>query len=357
MRFIACALAAACSFAWLSPHAAGAQEAPSKVEQIYADLAKLPPKQRHEKIVEGARAEGSLNFIHSLRNGTGPAQTAVFKKQYPFLNVERTELGSQDAAQRLVTEETAGRHLTDITIVEVADMTEILAKDMAARYPTPATKQIYKQYRPFLDPQDRWIPFATNEHGIAYNTNLVKQPPKKYEELCDARYKGTTSFDPLEVRFLVGMYKIFKDDLNRVDDWLRCVGANKPIIQRGHTQRHQLMVAGDHAISPDQYFSGGLADKKKNPALPFGADFDAPVALSPVTAVINRNTPHPYAAALLADWLVGPESQAVLVHEFRGPVAAKHPFIPENAEIVPFTSVSRDIEDKLVDMWKARMPK
>jgi hypothetical protein len=30
---------------------------------------------------------------------------------------------------------------------------------------------------------------------------------------------------------------------------LECIGRNDPIVQRGHTQRMELMLAGDHMTS------------------------------------------------------------------------------------------------------------
>jgi iron(III) transport system substrate-binding protein len=324
---------------------------PSKAEQIYLDLARLPEGERATRILEGARAEGHFRFIHSLRGSTGKNQTEAFQKRYPFLQVEVTELGSQDAAERLVTEEAASRHLTDLVVVEIADMTQILAQRLAAQYPTPSVSRILPQYRLFIDPENRWVPFEANEHGIAYNTNLVKSPPKTYEELCEPQFRGSVSFDPLEVRFLVGMYKIFNDDVGRVDRFLKCMSENAPIIQRGHAQRSELMTAGDHAASPDQYFYLGLIEKKDNPSLPFAADYLTPITVSAVTALINRNTPYPFAAALFADWSLSDESQQIEANDFRGPVAAKHPFFPDDAKLIAYTTVPKEIEDQLVALW------
>jgi ABC-type Fe3+ transport system substrate-binding protein len=291
-----------------------------------------------------------------LRSTTGQNQTAAFQKRLPYLKVEMTELGSQDAAERLVTEEAAGRHLTDLVVVEPADTTTILARNLAARYPTPEISRILPQYRIFIEPENRWVSFEANEHGLSYNTNLVRSAPKSYEELCEARFKGSVSFDPLEVRFLMGMYKIFNDDLDRVERFLQCMGANEPIIQRGHQQREALMVAGDHAASPDSYFYSGLVAKRKNPSIPFAADYDVPITMSTVTSVINRNAENLYAAALFADWALSDESQQSLAGDFRGPVAAKHPFLPPNAKIVPYVTVSKAIEDRLVALWTKHMP-
>ena len=263
-----------------------------------------------------------------------------------------SEMGSQDAAERLFAEEAAGRHLTDIIGLGVPDMAELLSRDVAANYPTPATKRLLPQYRKFIDPKNRWVPWSQSEHGIAYNTNLVKNPPKTYMDLCDPRFKGQMSFDPLEVRFLVGMYEIFDRSFDKLQKWLSCIAANKPIVQRGHTARLRLMLSGDHAISPDQYFYLGSRMKKRNPSVPFGADYQTPVMVYAQSQVLNKNTPHPYGAALFADWSLSDESQKYMAGNYRGPVAAKHPYFPDDVKLVPFNFVSNDVVDKLSAMWK-----
>src|SRR5262249_25151618 len=300
--------------------------------------------------------EGHFRFVHSLRGTTGRNQTEAFQKRFPFLKVELTELGSQDAAERLVTEEAAGRHLTDLVIVEPGDTTLVLQRNLAARDSTPLIARILPEYRVFIEPENRWVPFEANEHGLSYNTNLVKSAPKSYEELCEPQFKGSVSFDPLEVRFLMGIYKVFNDDLDRVERFLKCMGANQPIIQRGHQQRSELMMAGDHAASPDSYFFPGLLAKKANPSIPFAVDYEVPVTVSAVTSIINRNVEYPYAAALFADWSLGDEAQQVEANDYRGPVAAKHPFFPQNAKLISYVTVSKATEDKLVALWTQYMP-
>jgi len=46
------------------------------------------------------------------------------------------------------------------------------------------------------------------------------------------------------------------------------------------------------------------------------------------SAVTNRNTSRPYAAALWTDWTLTQESQAYVATLLRGPVALKHPYLP-----------------------------
>lgn len=325
--------------------------AQTAAEKLYAQLSKLPEKERNEKIISGAKKEGEINLISSLRGKLARDHIALFRARYSFLKVNMSEMGSQDAAERLFAEETAGRHLTDVIGLGVPDMAELISRDIAANYPTPANRRILKQYRKFIDPQNRWTTWSQSEHGIVYNTNLIKDPPKSYQELCDPKYKGKMSFEPMETRFLVGLYYLFNENLEKVGSWLECIGKNKPIIQRGHTARLQLMLSGDHAISPDQYLYNGSLMRHKNPKVPFAADYLTPVMVYAQANVINKNTPHPYSAALFADWALSAESQHYMAGHYRGPVADKHPYFPDNVKLVPFNFVNNEIVDKLQNLW------
>ena len=115
--------------------------------ELYSKLAKLPADQRTKQLEEGARKEGSLNFVHTWRGKIARDHVNLFQKRYPFVKVEMGDIGSQDAAERFIAEETAGRHLTDILTLGVPDMAVILKQNLVASYPTPATKKILQQRR------------------------------------------------------------------------------------------------------------------------------------------------------------------------------------------------------------------
>src|SRR5207342_3264981 len=95
-----------------------AQEQLTAAEKIYADLAKLPDSERQKQLEAGAAKENKLNFInHDGRLGADILKS--FVKQYPFIsasNIDASSVSAPDAAERLFTEETAGRHLTDVII-------------------------------------------------------------------------------------------------------------------------------------------------------------------------------------------------------------------------------------------------
>src|ERR1051326_5765927 len=96
-----------------APASLRAAAAPTAAEKLYEERAKLKPDQRSKRLEDGARKEGKLTFIHTFRGKLARDQVRLFEKRYPFVKVELTDMGSQDAAERLIAEETAKRHLTD----------------------------------------------------------------------------------------------------------------------------------------------------------------------------------------------------------------------------------------------------
>lgn len=348
---IVCGIVAAAALAF--PTCAGAQPIPlSGPEKIYAELAALPRAERSRRIEDGARAEGKLVLVHTLRGSLGAGHVELFRKRYPFLALDVAgEVGSQDAAERLLAEESAGRHLTDAIVTAVMDLDELLRRNQVARYPTPAVDAILPRYRGFIDSENRWIPWFWSEHGISYNTSLVpeRQAPRGWNDLCNPAFRGSVSFDPAENRFLSGLNAMFGEATTV--QLLGCIGANAPIIQRGHTQRMELMLAGDHMVQGDNYLYQGVAMKRKVPATPFAIVYSAPIIATNDVAAINRNAPNPYAAALFADWTLSEESQGYLAAQLRGPVTLPHPYLPDNVRLIDNADPPKEVMDRLLAAW------
>ncbi len=349
------AISVVLALAALLPQPAAAQNATDK---IYADVAALPAAERSKRLEDGARAEGKLVMIHTMRGNLATDHVELFRKRYPFLKIElENDIGSQDATERLYTEETAGRHLTDVINVALPDLTALRAKNMLARFVAPATASILPPYRGFIDDQGHWTPWYWSEHGISYNSSLVPtdKAPRSWDDLCNPYFKGSVSYDPAEDRYLAGLYAMLGEQ--GAVKLLKCIGANDPIIQRGHAQRMELMLAGDHMVQGDNYLYQGVLIKRKNPSAPFAIATSAPAFGFAGVAGISRNAPHPYAAALWTDWSLTRESQAYVAHLLRGPVALRHPFFPDDMKLVTYVDAPADVMDRLMDAWNQYVAK
>jgi iron(III) transport system substrate-binding protein len=356
MQRLAMGLVAALAALACEAPAAIAQSSPA--EKSYADLAALPATERAKRIEDGARAEGKLVIIHTMRGNLSTDHVGLFRKRYPFLKIElEGDIGSQDATERLYTEETAGRHLTDVVNVALPDLTALRNKDMLARYSSPAVATMLAPYQGFIDPQGHWTPWYWSEHGLSYNASLVPKDkvPTGWNDLCNPFFKGSVSFDPAEDRYLAGLYAMFGEQ--GAQRLLKCIGANDPIIQRGHAQRMELMLAGDHMMQGDNYLYQGVIIQRKNPSAPYAIVYSAPAFGFAGVAAINRNAQHPYAAALWADWTLSPESQAYVARLLRGPVALKHPFLSDSMKIVTYVDAPPDVMERLMGYWNTYVAK
>jgi iron(III) transport system substrate-binding protein len=289
--------------------------------------------------------------VHTLRGQLGRDHVAMFQKRYPFVAIDHSDLGSQDATERLLTEERVGRHLTDALSLAIPDLDELLALDLLARYASPATATILPQYRGFIDPSSRWTPYYWTDFGITYNTNMIPaaKAPKSWDDLCKAEYSGQVSFDGPNIRFLVGIYTMMGEEKTKA--WLQCIGRNKPLIQLGPAQRFELMIAGDHALQGQNFVYYCPARKAQNPATPCAVVLTAPMLGFAGAIVINKHTGRPYSAALLADWVLSQESQVFLGKSFRGPLASKHPYLPESTPVVTYGLTGKEVVDKVLRWW------
>jgi ABC-type Fe3+ transport system substrate-binding protein len=175
------------------------------------------------------------------------------------------------------------------------------------------------------------------------------QAPKEWFDLCKPAFKGQVSFDPAETRFLAGLYTMMGEE--KTKQWLKCIGENQPIIQTGHTQRMELMLTGDHAVQGDNYLYAGIEAMKKNPKAPYAIVYTAPILAFAGAMVISRNTQNPHAAALMADWALSDEAQKLTSGFLRGPLAIKHPYLPDNIKLVTYNIVSDDITNRLHEAW------
>lgn len=331
----------------------GPVAAATPAEALYAELAKLPEDQRTQRLIEGAKKEEKLATIPLFNGRLERDHTAIFKKRYPWMKLETQSMNTEESVERFVAEATVGRHLTDQLNVTMPDLDQLLTKNMLARYETPAVKVVLPQYKGFLDPQHRWVPWTWSEHGISYNTNIVKKAdePTSYEDLCHPRFKGQVSYDPGEPKWVVGMLQMMGEEKYRA--WTKCLGENSPLIMKGHTTRMTLMLAGDHGVQGDNFLYTGVMEKAKNPRkAPFEIAWQAPILARASVAIIGKHAAHPYSAALWSDWQLSEESQQFVFDVYRGPLTRQHAYITSENDLFVYGLVSSDLINKAGEIWK-----
>ena len=342
----------------VSTLAAGALQAAdrplTKHEQLYADMAKLSVEEREMRFVEGARKEGKINVLTGTRGRMAQENMDMFTKRYPFIKLAYTSNSSPIVTELLISETAAGKHLSDAMSGNTPNFWILLEQNIAARFPTPSLDLIPARYAGFKDPENRFLPYYTTDHSIGFNPTMMKpeEYPTSYQDLCHSRFKGQVSFEPAESQFLIGLYEMFGRDEQKVQDWLKCIGQNEPIITKGHTTRLMLMMAGDHSVSPDLLAYNGVFLNRRNPKkAPYQVAYGAPLMVNATAIVINNNASNPNAAALFSDFHLSDEMQAYLYDQLRGTMKGAHPFLPDEAILIPYAYVDDALEERLHSYW------
>jgi ABC-type Fe3+ transport system substrate-binding protein len=350
--------AAAAVVAALSLPAVAAE--PTASEKLYADLAKLPADQRTAKILEGAKKEGKIEVLSANFGDVWRPNDMQWEKRYPEIKYNKTGLSSNIIAERIVTEETAGRHLTDVGVLSSVDTVQLVKRDMAAHYQTPVIDRIVPKYRGFIGqfPATTWTPVSMTTHVMAYNSKMLTGDhiPKQWFDLCKAEYKGQASYDPIEVRLLTAWYTMLGEE--KAKELIQCIGATNPILGPNHTARFMMLDQGDHVVSGD-ILQNHVNKMQFDQPTKYSAKavYTAPVLADAFGVVINKNAPSPYAAALYTDWQLSDDTQNHFVNIFYDSLVAPPKFTPPDAEMVLFGPIDQAIVDRLVGYWNQYVTK
>ncbi|MBI4288375.1 MAG: extracellular solute-binding protein [Chloroflexi bacterium] len=323
-----------------------------------------------EKVVQAAKKEGSLNiYSFSMTGDIAMVTATAFQKRYG-IKVDVISGRGAEFVERIKTEQRVGQVVADIM---EASSTHTLNMKMAGG--TVSSKEI-----PVLRQKDAWRvdPLAADSEGHLLvqrsmyllpwvNTNMVKagQEPKSYRDLLKPEWKGKMLFPEPSVS--TGAYNVFMPlidkgflDNNYVrslkDQDLRFVAGTRDIaasLSRG--EAHFGLLATDVDAAP--FVKEGAPIR----ALPM----EEGIAINLSAIVRVKNGPHPNAALVFMNWILGSEGQEVYskviglasvrkdVPDFRHPAAA---VIPQRLVLTTEESAqaqAKAFRDKVyVEMWR-----
>jgi iron(III) transport system substrate-binding protein len=180
---------------------------------------------------------------------------------------------------------------------------------MLAQFEPLEAKSLIPEAR---DAGKRWYGVYANYNGPAYNTNLVKasELPKTYEELAQRKqWAGKVAIDGTDNEWLKAMFEHFGEQ--KGTQLIKDMVANlKPVLTDGHLAMARATGAGEYAISLNNYVNLSTNVKLGGGAIEVWA-MD-PVALMFGQVGVNSIAPHPNAARLAANFMIGQECQQFL---------------------------------------------
>jgi iron(III) transport system substrate-binding protein len=306
-------------------------------EQVYAALNDQASGARATALA-AAKKEGTLTLYTSMNEDVSAAVTKAFTDQFG-IPVKVFRASSETVLQRALQEGKADQTNADAIETNFSEMVALVEEGQLSDYKGPALEAV-----PDIAKFDGWNADRYNVFLPAWNTDIIKpgEEPKSWEDLADPKYKGHMQMELSDSDWFENLTKYWLDNGKsqaEVDALWKGIAANATVA-KGHATMIQLLAAGQTGMDAMNYtFESLLVQKDGAPVTFKGADgtTSIPAFPRPNGVSLVKKAPHPNAAWLFNDWLLGPDGQKVLVAQDQTPVTK----VPgddslEGVTLVPF---------------------
>jgi iron(III) transport system substrate-binding protein len=263
---------------------------------------------RMERITWAAKKEGTLTLYTTIAEKDLPAIVGPFQRRYGVkVNVWRA--GTDKVLQRTIAEARARKFDVDAIHFGSPEM-EALSREKLLR---PVASPVHRDLAPGSVPAHReWAATILSVWVQAYNTTLVRREelPKTYRDLLDPRWKGKLGIESKNDDWFATVVHLLGGEERGLAFFRELAAKNGVTPRQGHTLLNNMVISGEVPLALTVYNYMPEQAKKK------GAPIDW-FAIEPAVARSNaigvaRNAPHPAAALLFYEYLLGPEGQAAM---------------------------------------------
>jgi iron(III) transport system substrate-binding protein len=315
----ACFIALAC----LAPGGVLAQGA------SLAELAMYSGPDRTERLVAGARREGTVTIYTSLTVDDMKVFGGAFEKKYG-IKLQLWRSSSEDILQRAVVEARGGRFDVDAIETSAAEMESLHRERLLQEVKSPHIADLSPAA---LLPHREWIGDRLNIITAAYNSDLIKPAdvPKSYDDLLAPKWKGKLGIESDDSIWFGALVTALGEDkgLKLFRDLVRTNGLS---LRKGHTLLSNLVVSGEvpFTLTAYQY----KVEQLKKSGAPIEWTMLPPGISRFLGTGVLRRAPHPNAAILFLDFMLSDAQQLLLGRDFT----------PTNMKVKPLETPFRVID-------------
>jgi iron(III) transport system substrate-binding protein len=311
-----------------------------------AEIANDQSPDRMARLIEGAKKEGTVMVYGSTVAEDMAPVIETFQKKYG-VEIQYWRASSENLVQRAVAENRAGRCMVDAFASVAAELEALHREKLLQAVKTPLTAELMPIA---LRPHGEWVASRFNLISAAYNTNLVKKDevPKSYEDLKDPRWKGRLAVEADDGDWFATLVtKMGRDKgVKLFSDIVRTNGMS---VRKGHTLISNLVAAGEVPLALTVYSYKPEQQKRA------GAPIE-PLYLDPVVALaygpaVARCAPHPNAAVLFFDFMLG-DAQKIFAKRDMVVTNPKIPSMPAGIKLAPIDPADMlDNRAKWDELW------
>jgi iron(III) transport system substrate-binding protein len=309
--------------AWVALLALASLASPVAAQEARSALAGLAAYEgvdRHQRLLEGARREGFLSLYTSFPPEDVATLNAAFEKKYG-VKVRAWRAASEKVLQRTVAEAKAGRDEVDLVDSNSVPL-ELLRREgllQAVRSPyhadlLPAAVPLHRE----------WAWARLSVFVQAYNTRLVKKAdlPASYGDLLDPRWKGRLGIEASDEDWFAEVVRNLGEEkgLRLFRDMAAKNGLS---VRRGHSLLAQMVASGEVPFALTVY--NFTAEQLKQQGAPLEWFMLSPAIAHGNGFAVVRRAPHPHAALLYYDFMIGDEGQRILAERKSVPTSRKIP--------------------------------
>ena len=259
------------------------------------------------ELIAAAKAEGKLVLYTANYAEVEQDTIKQFNKRFPEIKVEMVRAPGGQLITRVKTEAAAGKLIADI--VDHSDRALMLPlADLFQDYAPPNAAD----YDPAALVSPKFWPRLTAIWTIAYNTELVKDPPKTWMDLTKPQYDKMTAQVFAQSGGTTWTRIMFERQVLGEDYWAK-QAATHPILYPSGAPMSDAMVRGEIAMGPLIY--NAVFPKQKEGA-PLKVVFPPEgVPANPYATGIPKTAAHPNAAKLYLNWSLSKEGQSFMIRE------------------------------------------
>ncbi len=269
-------------------------------------------------LIAAAEKEGSLTYYTANFAEVEQEVIKAFNKRFPKIKVAMVRAPGGQLIQRIKTEAAAGKLAADV--VNHSDRGLMLElNDLFQDYSPPNAAD----YRPDALVSPKLWPGVTLGWAIAYNTELVKNPPKTWMDLTNAEYKGKKIGQVVGPSGGTTWTRImFERQVLGEDYWKKNAALEIALYPSG-APTSDALVRGEVSIAPLLY---NIIYTKIVEGAPAEAIF-APegVPIIPYADGITKTSKSPNAAKLFMNWRLSKEGQTFAIKSLGNITSLKEP--------------------------------
>jgi iron(III) transport system substrate-binding protein len=283
----------------------------------------LKPYTPSAELLAAAKKEGKLVYYTSSFTEVEQEVIAEFNKIYPFVTVQMVRASGGQLITRIRTEAASNKLIADVIDHSDRGLMQPIENLFADYAPPNAADDLPSA---LISPK-LW-PRITSCWSIAYNTELVKNPPKGWMDLTKPEYTGGQIGQVIGVSGGTTWTRVMFERQVLGEDYWKKQAATNPVLDPSGAPTSDALVRGEVAVAPLLYNTVFPKKREGAPLEIFFAPEGAPLVAYAIG--VTKAAAHPNAAKLFLNWSLSDEGQAFMIKELGNLTSLKKaPFYPE----------------------------